>query len=219
MKLRIAALTILCLALAAVPIAAQDLYDNGPINGTVDAWTINYGFLLADSFTLLNNSTVGGFNFGAWESPGDRLTSVDWFISSNPDAGTIYGSGTASGSNLTDRFLSVNQYDYDIDNITVTGLNVPLLSGKTYWLNLENAVVPSGNPVYWDENSGIGCGGDDGMGGGCPSIASPGGTGTDPSEAFTIDGTGGGTTPEPGSFVLMAFGVMTVAGVLRRRLL
>ena len=218
MKLRSASLTILCLALAAIPAWTQDLYDNGPINGTVDAWTINYGFLLADSFTLLNNSTVGGFNFGAWEFAGDSLTSVDWIISSNPDAGTIYGSGTANGSNLTDRFISVNQYDYDIDNITVTGLNVPLLSGKTYWLNLENAVVPSGNPVYWDENSGLGCGGDDGMGGGCPSTASPGGTGTDPSEASTIDGTGGGTTPEPGSFVLMAFGVMTVAGVLRRKL-
>ena len=93
-----------------------------------------------------------------------------------------------------------------------------MLSGKTYWLNLQNAVVPSGNPVYWDENSGIGCGGDDGMGGGCPSMASRGGVGTDPSESFTINGTGGGTTPEPGSFVLMAFGVMTVAGVLRRKL-
>ena len=218
MKLHIASLTILCLALAAMPAWTQDLYDNGPINGTVNAWTINYGFLLADTFTLSNNSKVGGFSFGAWEFAGDRLTSVDWLITQFADGGTIYGSGTASGSNLTDTFISVNQYDYDIDNITVTGLNVPLLSGKTYWLNLENAMVPSGNPVFWDENSGVGCGGDDGMGGGCPSIASPGGTGTDPSEAFTINGPGGGSTPEPGSFVLMAFGVMTVAGVLQRKL-
>ena len=36
---------ILCLALAAVPASAQDLYDNGPINGTIDAWTINFGYL------------------------------------------------------------------------------------------------------------------------------------------------------------------------------
>jgi hypothetical protein len=218
MKLRMASLTILSLVLAAIPaLAQQDLYDNGPINGTTDAWTINFGYELADTFTLLNNSTVGGFSFGAWEFGGDRLTSVDWLISTYPNGGTVYGSGTASGSNLTDYFLSVNQYGYDIDNITVTGLNVALMSGKTYWLTLQNAVVPSGNPVYWDENSGIGCGGDDGHGGGCPSIASPGGVGTDPSEAFTIDGPGG-TTPEPDSFVLLASGVLGLAGLLRRKL-
>src|SRR6185369_16021481 len=26
------------------------IYDNGPINGTTDAWTINFGFVTADSF-------------------------------------------------------------------------------------------------------------------------------------------------------------------------
>jgi len=218
MKQRMVSLTILCLMLGAIPtLAQQDLYDNGPINGTTDAWTINFGYELADSFTLLNNSTVGGFNFGVWEYGGDRLTSVDWLISSFPDGGTRYGSGTASGSNLTDQFLSVNQYGYDIDRITVTGLNVALVSGNTYWLTLQNAVVPSGNPVYWDENSGAGCGGDDGHGGGCPSIASPGGVGSDPSEAFTIDGPGG-TTPEPDSFILLASGILGLTGLLRRRL-
>ncbi len=71
MKTRIAWLTILCLALGAVPAVAQVLYDDGPINGTVDAWTINYGYVIGDSFTLLHNSTVGGFNFGVWEYGGD----------------------------------------------------------------------------------------------------------------------------------------------------
>jgi hypothetical protein len=194
------------------------LYDNGPINGTTDAWTINYGFVIGDSFTLLNNSTVGGFNFGVWEYGGDVLTSVDWSITADPVGGTVYGSGTASGKNLTDQFLSVNQYGYDIDQITVTGLGVALLSGKTYWLNLQNAVVPSGDPVYWDENSGIGCKGDDGKGGGCPSEASSGGVGSDPAEAFDINGTGGGGTPEPGSFLLLATGVLAVTGVLRQKL-
>jgi len=218
MHLRMASLTILCLVLGAIPtLAQQDLYDNGPINGTTDAWTINFGFELADSFTLLNNSTVGGFMFGVWEYPGDTLTSVGWEIDSEPLGGTNYGSGTASGSNLTDHFISVNQYGYDVDNITVTGLNVALTSRSTYWLGLLNASVPSGDPVYWDENSGIGCGGDNGHGGGCPSTASSGGVGTDPSEAFTIDGPGG-TTPEPNSFVLLASGILGLAGVLRRKL-
>jgi hypothetical protein len=215
MKTSSVVLSILCLMFAACA-SAQVLYDNGPINGTTDAWTINFGFLIADSFTLLNNSTVGGFNFGTWEFVGDRLTSVDWAIESEPNGGTVYGSGTASGRNLMDRFISVNQYGYDIDEITVTGLNVSLKSGATYWLNLENAVVPSGNPVYWDENSGAGCGGDDGHGGGCPSVASGGGVGSDPSEAFTIEGSGSGTTPEPGSFLLVLSGILGLAGMLRK---
>ena len=217
MKLRMASLTLLCLALVAIPAAAQVLYDDGPINGTVDAWTINFGFVLADSFALLN--AFGGFNFGVWEYPGDVLSSVDWLITSEPVGGTVYGSGTASGKNLTDQFLSVNRYGYDIDKITVTGLNVPNQSGKGYWLNLENASVPSGDPVYWDENSGIGCTGDDGKGGGCPSEASGGGVGTDPAEAFDINGTGGtGTTPEPDSIVFFGSGIIGLAGVLRRKL-
>jgi PEP-CTERM motif len=218
MKLRIASLTILCLVLGTIPtLAQQHLYDNGPINGTTDAWTINFGFQIADSFTLSSNSTVGGFMFGVWEYPGDTLTSVGWEIDAYPFSGTRYGSGTASGSNLTDRFISVNQYGYDIDKITVTGLNVALASGGPYWLGLLNATVPSGDPVYWDENSGAGCGGDDGHGGGCPSTASGGGVGTDPSEAFTVNGTGG-TTPEPDSFVLLGSGVLGLAGLLRRKL-
>jgi hypothetical protein len=87
MKMRIASLTILWITLAAVPAVAQVLYDDGPINGTTDAWTINYGFVIGDSFTLLNNSTVGGFNFGVWEYGGDVLTSVDWSITADPVGG------------------------------------------------------------------------------------------------------------------------------------
>jgi len=220
MIMRIASLILLCLALAAVPARAQLLYDDGPINGTVDAWTINFGYLIADSFTLSANSTVGGFTFGTWEFAGDVLTSVDWLITQYPNGGTVYGSGTASGNNLNDHFISVNQYGYDIDQITATGLNVVLLSGKTYWLNLQNASVASGNPVYWDENDGVGCTGDDGRGGGCPSMASGGGIGSDPPEAFDIYGTNGGTgtTPEPDSFILLASGILGLAGVLRRKL-
>ena len=219
MKLRIVLLTIiLCLALAAVPASAQVLYDDGPINGTTDAWTINYGYVVGDTFTLSANSTVGGFNFGVWEFPGDVMTSVDWSITSQYDGGTVYGSGTANGKNLTDQFISLNQYGYNIDKSTVSNLNVPLSSGTTYWLNLQNASVPSGNPVYWDENSGLGCTGDDGHGGGCPSMASNGGIGTIPAESFDINGTGGGgTTPEPSSILLFGSGMLGLAGVLRRK--
>ncbi len=207
MKTRIVLLAILFLALAAVPASAQVLYDDGPINGTVDAWTINFGYVLSDSFTVPVNSTVTGLVFGVWEYPGDTLTSVDWEITQYELGGTVFGSGTTSGKNLTDQFISVNRYGYDIDQITVTGLNVSLAKGGEYWLSLQNAVVPSGDPVYWDENSG-------------PSSASESATGTLPAESFQIIGTsgGGGSTPEPSSLMLLASGVVGVAGLLRRKL-
>ena len=219
MKLRIASLTILCLALAAVPAFAD--YDNGPINGSVDAWTINFGYVVSDSF-FAGGTDVSGFMFGVWEFPGDTLTSVDWSITSGENSGTVYGSGTASGANLKDSFISTNQYGYNIDKITVTGLNVGLGGGNTYWLNLQNAYVPSGDPVYWDENSGAGC-----MSNGCPSSASESALGTIPSEAFTVNGYclagGAGSadcapSPEPASFLLLSSGILGLAGLLRRKL-
>jgi PEP-CTERM motif len=229
-KLLTASLTLFCLAVVVVPASAQQLYDNGPINGTTDAWTINFGYIVSDSFSCCKggpggggpagSGTINGFEFGVWEYPGDTLSSVDWSITTGENSGNVLGSGTASEGNLTDQFISTNQYGYDIDKITVTGLNVPGLAyGSTYWLNLQNASVPSGDPVYWDENSGVGCGGN-GASGSCPSSASESAVGTIPSEAFTIDGTygGNGSTPEPGSILLFGSGILGVAGALRRKL-
>ena len=212
MKMRIASLTILCLALVSVPAWAQNWsYDNGPINGTTDAWTINFGYIVSDSF-IAQGTSVNSFSFGVWEFPGDIMSSVQWSITSGENSGTTFGSGTASGANLTDSFISTNQFGYDVDTIAVSGLNVPELKGVVYWLNLQNAAVPSGDPVFWDENSGTGCGGQ-----GCPSSASESSVGTIASEAFTISG-GTGTTPEPSSIMLFGSGILGLAGLLRRKL-
>ena len=213
MNLRIASLAILCLMLATAPAWAQLtlVYSNGPINGTTDGWTINFGYIVSDSFELFDATNVRLFTFGAWEFPGDAMSSVDWSITSGENGGTVYGSGTASGTNLSDKFISTNQFGYDIDMITVSGLNLNLNAG-TYWLNLQNAAVPSGDPVYWDENSGVGC-----PSPGCPSQASESAVGTIASEAFAIYSTKGGTTAEPSSVMLFGSGILGLAGILRRR--
>jgi len=216
LKLRIASLTLLCLALAVIPASASTLYSNGALNGTYDAWTINFGYIVSDNFTIAHNSTMTGFAFGTRQFPGDDLISVDWSVTSGENSGTVYGSGTASGSQLTDKYVSTNEFGYYVNLITVTGLDVNLGGGKTYWLTLQNAMVPSGDPVFWDENDGVGCGGDNGKGGGCPSQASENAIGTIPSEDFTING-GSGSTPEPGSIILFGSGAIGLLGVLRRR--
>jgi len=221
MKIRIASLTILCLALAAVPaLADTNFYDNGPINGTTDAWTINFGYVVSDTFNTGGYSSVSNFQIGVWEFPGDVMSSLDWSITTGENSGTVLGSGTASGANLSDTFLSSNQYGYNVDQITVTGLNVAVTENSTYWLNLQNAAVPSGDPVYWDENSGTGCGGTGG-GANCPSLASESAVGTIPSEAFTVSGEPSGTsgnTPEPSSIMLFGSGALGLAALLRRKL-
>jgi hypothetical protein len=201
----------LCLMLAAVPAVAGTLYENGPINGTVDAWTINFGFGVADTFTISGgNSTITGMSFGAWLLPGDTLQSVEVSITSQPFSGTTYFDGIM---NVTQSGCALNEYSYNV--CTETGsFNGPALGNGTYWVGLQNGVVTNGDPVYWDQNSGIGC-----QSPGCPSQASNGGIGSLPSESFTILGNAAtGTTPEPASLALFASGVLGVGAVVRRKM-
>ncbi len=162
------------------PLDSSDIYDNGPINGNTDAWTINLGYITSDSFNVTYNSTIiTGMSFGAWLFSGDTLTSVEVSITSGENSGTSYFDQTV---NFTQGSCTGNQYGYNVCTETGT-FNGPTLNAGTYWVNLQNASVPSGDPVYWDENSGVGC-----QGSGCPSQASENSIGSIPSEAFTILG-------------------------------
>jgi hypothetical protein len=204
---------------AAVPAAAQTVYENGPINGNTDAWTFNFGFTPTDSFTLSGgNTTITGLSFGAWLYAGDTLTSAEVWITSEPLSGTFYFDQVV---NFTASGCTINSYGYNVCDETGT-FNGPTLNNGTYWITLQNGVVSSGDPVYWDENSGIGC-----HSPGCPSDATETGEGSIPSEAFTILGTASssstittttGTVPEPGSLILFASGFVGLTGVLRRKL-
>lgn len=104
---------------------------------------------------------------------------MDWSISSAENGGATYYSGTA---NVTSTFISSNRYGYAIDELSATGLNAALSYG-TYWLNIQNATSQLGDPIAWDENSGVGC-----EGFLCPSESSDSSVGTIPSEAFDVLG-------------------------------
>jgi hypothetical protein len=222
-------LTLVCLALAVVPASAQllNLYDNGPVNGNVSAWTINNGFSVSDSFTLSsgnNNSQLNGvgppaarvgselenISFSAWVSPGDTLTSVGVQIGTSAFDNSLFDATVS----LTQANCVANGFGFNV--CTESGnFNGPTLANGNYWLTLGNATDTAGSPVYWDENSGAGC-----QSPGCPSQGQASGLGTIPSESFDLSGTTvtGGSTPEPGSLALFGSGIAGLALLLRRKL-
>ena len=211
MKLRVASLSLLALCLVAVPAMAQLGYNNGPINGTTDAWTINFGFVVSDTFTVPDGgSPVNSLIFGAWTFPGDVLLNAEVQITSAEFGGTIYSDQIVS---FTQSGCSANQYGFNVctENGSLSPVN---LAAGTYWLNLDNAVVNNGDPIYWDENSG-------------PSSASQNTVGTIPSEAFTIPECVDSQSapcgppppaPEPSSIMLFGSGILGVVGLVRRKL-
>jgi hypothetical protein len=203
-------LTVCCLMLAVAPAMADtNLYDNGPYNGTVDAWTINFGFTVSDTYTLPRNSTVTDFNFVYWDAnSSDLLTSVDWCTSGGPLCTPNLTWGAGGEGSIENKLLGTNQFGYEIYEANITGLSDVFVNPG--WVTLGNACTQSGcsvsNPIYWDENSG-------------PSSAQENTVGSIPSEAFTISGTTSSTTtPEPSSIMLLGSGIVGLAGVLRRRL-
>jgi len=200
---------LLLLAATAMPMSADAVYDNGPINGVTDFWTINFGFAVSDSFTISGgSSTITGFSFGSVAFPGDHILSVELSITSSELGGTTYFDQVV---NTTQSGCFVTQYGFQVCTASAS-FDGPTLRDGTYWVNLQNAVVDSGDPTFWDENSGVGC-----QSPGCPSQASTQNIGTIPSESFTLYGnSNGGTVPEPGSLLLLMSGVLTAAGMVRK---
>ena len=172
------------------PPQSGPIYDNGPINGNTDAWTINFGYVVSDTITIVDATSVTGMNFGAWLFSGDTLESAEISITSEPNGGTVYFDQFVY--NFTQTGCALNQYGYNVCTEASGSFNSPTLQPGTYWVNLQNASVPSGDPVYWDENSGVGCGSS-----GCPSQAYETAVGTIPSESFTMLG---GNPPPPSCF-------------------
>jgi hypothetical protein len=220
-QIRIASLsmlTILCLMLAETSAMAGTLYDNGPPNGTVNAWTINFGYAVSDSFVTPANSEITDLHFVYWDaSSTDLITTVDMQIGS-----LSFGGSSETLGNPLNTFLGTNRDGYNLYRADYEFAAIPY-SGAGF-VTLSNACSTSGcstNEIFWDENSGVGCGGTHPPGGGanCPSTAYENTIGTIPSEAFTLTGQGGGTTPEPSSILLFGSGIVGLAGVLRRRLM
>ena len=191
--------------LSALPNIADTLYDNGPINASLNGRIINGGLAVADSFTLANRSSLNGAQVGLWTLPGDYPVSLDWSIGSNPDL-SDFGSATVVP---TDHYQYVNPNGYWIFEVDFA-LSETLPAG-TYWLTLQNAAVPSGDYVFWDQNNGPSQAWTDsqGLGAGCA------GRGASCSESFQIFGTVQ-AVPEPGTGFLVCAALLLICGLARK---
>jgi hypothetical protein len=211
MKMRIASLSLLTvcyLTLVVAPaMAGTTTYSNpGPAALTTDAWTINFGFEVSDSFTMAGSS-ITGLSIIYWDaSSTDLLTTADLALGTTP-----FGGGAGTTVAFTSTFLGINAYGYNLYQADAPGLNIPWVGGGGF-ATLGNACSTSGcsviTPIYWDESKGS-------------STAYENTIGSIPSESFTLfdppsSGTPG-TTPEPSSIMLFGSGILGLAGVLRRK--
>ena len=204
MKLRIPALLLFALCLAAVPAVAQIVYSNGPINGTTDGWTISFGFAVSDTFTVgSGGASINGLTFGAWVFPGDVLPSAEILITSSEFGGTTYFDerGELHPERLRGQPVWLQCLHRDQRPVRSSQPNRRLLLAEPWrTLTPRRATRSTGmrTPV--------------------PLQASENSVGTIPSESFTLLGGSGasgstcGSVPEPGGIMLFGFGILSLAG-------
>ena len=198
------------LTLASTPAFAENngnhkvVYNNGTPDGN-NAYIINFGFTVTDSFTLNSQSNINHIDFWVWQEPGDVLESVDYTIYSLPPA-RILAKGTAS-TTPEDQFQCLMSQGLDCEyGFSFSAINLP---AGTYWLTLGNAVVNTRDPIYWAESGG-------------PSKAfqdaGAGLVGTIPSEAFDVvdPPAQNGSVSQPGSTSLFDSGLSRLTKILSR---
>jgi hypothetical protein len=177
---------------------------NGPTNGTINAWGIDSGDAISDSFTVspLYHSSIEDLSFVYWENTGNLLTTVDMSIGS-----TSFGGTPQTLTANTNTLLFTNEYGFGVYQADFTFANIDW-SGAG-WLTLQNACTTAGcqlsggDTIYWDENDG-------------PSLAWDRLSDTQiGSESFTLTG----VAPEPSSLILFGSGILGLAGILRKKII
>ena len=205
--------------LACTPAFAGLVYDNG----TPD---LKNGFDMtafreADDFTLASASTIAGISF--WSVPangnfaGSFDGSVTWAVYNDAagSPGTLVSSATVNSVPFTATGTDVQgNSNFPVFQLDVT-LAAPLaLSAGTYWLELHEGAsltANDGSPVFWvTSGNGVlkGSSSESALLSALPSSSNASDL------AFQLFDA---SVPEPGSWVLVAGGLLTLLGVSRLR--
>jgi hypothetical protein len=211
-KTRFACL-IVCIQLFAMFAVAQTIYENGPKNDQSTSWAFTGSrFFVSDSFAVSGGTaTINGISIWVVIFPTDHDPNAEITITSQPNSGTVYFDQTLQFSESN---CYAGGWGYNWCEETANWANGPALSNGTYWVTLKNGSLPSGAPVFWNQNAGVGCHSQ-----GCPSQAESG-VGTIPSEAFTILGTSGeikSSAPKTTSLLMFGAGFVGLVGIVHRR--
>ena len=125
---------------------ADIVYDNGPINGTLEAWSISGIFSVSSSFMAPVSATLTSATIGLWADA--TPASLSWSIGTTA-FGVEISSGTAALSSSTSTenafgFL-VFESSFDIAGVVDAG---------TYYLTLSSGSDSNQELLFWDINNG-----------------------------------------------------------------
>ena len=90
-----------------------------------------------------------GASFIFWLIPGDTAPTVDLTVGTSPFNSNVANFTSLNAENTIS--LGSNQYGFNLEEDSYSFARKPGNPGTTYWITLQNASVPDGDPVYWDE--------------------------------------------------------------------
>jgi len=124
---------------------ADVVYDNGPINGTLEAWTISGIFSVSSSFMAPVSATLTAATIGLWADA--TPASLSWSIGTTAFGAEI-SSGTAPlSSTLTGSAFGFLVFESSFDIAGVVGAG-------TYYLTLSGGSDFNQEFLFWDINNG-----------------------------------------------------------------